>query len=199
MNAAFPVARKLSASWVFMRTVAADADKFRKAREQSGLTVEALAKKARVSKRSVENAQKGSNVYLSTLKALTEAMRVDFSDVLPNTTTKKYVEVVIRGDLETINHEHVQRLVTLINLLLDGEVKMVGEPREGSIIITLEMSEADAIKLIEMAPTLKRKLKALTTPKRLPHGRRRPKPLKPPKELIEFIDGIQGVTVVDAK
>jgi transcriptional regulator with XRE-family HTH domain len=144
------------------RTVTADGEAVKRLRLEKGWRIEDLAKRARCSIKTVENVERGANVYLFTLKKFAEALDVEYKSLLPNADTAsdpqpqqpRFVEVQIKLSIPYGDFDESEQLVTLIrslNLLLEGKTQMGAlNVAEGSTIVTLEMDAADVGRLIEL-------------------------------------------------
>jgi transcriptional regulator with XRE-family HTH domain len=141
------------------RSVKPNGEAISRLRQQKLWRVEDLAKKAQCSVKTVENVERGANVYMFTLAKFAKALEVENSvliaggDVPPEPPKKeRRVEVKVTFSIPFEEFDQSQQLVSLIELfnrLVQAkdaiEVKGV---MAGSTIITLAMSEADVHSLI---------------------------------------------------
>ena len=135
-------------------------DKVRARRIERGLRVEDLARKAGCSLKSAQNAESGKNIHVATLAVIAGALKVEPKDLiedgdpsLPSQRTFR-VQIVIEGDMQELNKS--DRLLNFVELLTKmvqpkDEIKITGV-LSGSVILVLEMSEADALRLVVLFP-----------------------------------------------
>lgn len=138
------------------RTVAPDGEAIQRLRIEKGWRVEDLANKARCSLKTVENVERGENVYLYTLRKFAEAFGVGVSTlmagVLPPEPPKK--EQVLRVIIEVPTpFEEFDESKNLVNLL-QALIRLLGgdgmEPTgvlPGSTLIEIEMTVDQFINL----------------------------------------------------
>lgn len=140
------------------RTVEPDGEAIQRLRIEKGWRVEDLAKKARCSLKTVENVERGENVYLYTLSKFAQALGVEVSTLMigtaPPDPPKKErgfkLQITVEVPFEEFD-ESVQ-LASFMNMLMQivqakAEI-MVAGVQEGSTIITLEMGMDDIERLI---------------------------------------------------
>jgi transcriptional regulator with XRE-family HTH domain len=143
------------------RTVQPAGDKIRKLRMDRGLSVERLAQAAALAEKSIVNAEKGRNVLLSTINQLAKAFKVDVKELLQSNAEPVQeqeqtirIEIVLKGSLlEFLKQPGIRSIVeSLFKLLVANDAIKIDGLRSGSIIITLEMSQANALRLVVIFP-----------------------------------------------
>jgi transcriptional regulator with XRE-family HTH domain len=72
------------------RTVEPDGEAIQRLRIEKGWRVEDLAKKARCSLKTVENVERGANVYLYTLSKVAQALGVEVSTLMTGAAPRAY-------------------------------------------------------------------------------------------------------------
>jgi transcriptional regulator with XRE-family HTH domain len=150
------------------RTVTPDGQAIQRLRIEKGWRVEDLAKKARCSLKTVENVEKGQNVYLYTLSKFAQALGVEVSALVPGTAPpdppkkERRFKVQLTLDIPFEEFDESEHLVSLLDMLKQivhakHEITVAGV-EEGSTIITLEMSIDDIQSLIDVfIPTIRDK------------------------------------------
>jgi transcriptional regulator with XRE-family HTH domain len=140
------------------RTVRPDADAIKRLRLGKGWRVEDLARQAKCSVKTVENVERGSNVYLFTLGKIAKALGVDYRSLLPDTgpapePPQRRFEVQIKLSIPFEEFDESEQLVGFIELLkrvLSARDEIgVKAVTDGSVVITLELSEEDIASLID--------------------------------------------------
>ncbi len=140
------------------RTVAPDGKAIQRLRIEKGWRVEDLAKKAKCSLKTVENVERGANVFLYTLSKFAQALGVEVSTMMigtePPDPPKKERRFKVQFTLEIPFEEfdESEPLVSFLAMLKQivqakHEIAVAGV-EEGSTIITLEMSMDDIQRLI---------------------------------------------------
>jgi transcriptional regulator with XRE-family HTH domain len=143
------------------RTVEPDGVEIQRLRIEKGWRVEDLAKKAGCSLKTVENVEKGANVYIYTLKRVASALGVDPSDVLidgddaplerrrkKERVFKITFEVSVPFDEFDESSDLVSFLQGLVSRLGGGEMEPTGV-KEGSTLIEIEMTLEQFLELAE--------------------------------------------------
>jgi transcriptional regulator with XRE-family HTH domain len=143
------------------RTVEPDGVEIQRLRIEKGWRVEDLAKKAGCSLKTVENVEKGANVYIYTLKRVASALGVEPSDLLidgddaPLERRRKKervfritFEVSVPFDEFDESSDLVSFLQTLVSRLGGGEMEPTGV-KEGSTLIEVEMTLEQFLELAE--------------------------------------------------
>jgi transcriptional regulator with XRE-family HTH domain len=143
------------------RTVEPDGVEIQRLRIEKGWRVEDLAKKAGCSLKTVENVEKGANVYIYTLKRVASALGVEPSDLLidgddaslERRRKKERVftitfEVSMPFDEFDESSDLVSFLQTLVSRLGGGEMEPTGV-KEGSTLIEIEMTLEQFLELAE--------------------------------------------------
>ncbi len=136
------------------RSVEPDKDRIRSLRQERGWTAEALAKKAGCAVRSVGNAEAGKRIELRTLNEIAGALGVKPAELMKveagsgaKPEAKLTPQIVLSGS----DAANVALLAELIakTIQATGEItiKLV---KEGSVIVTLEMIEADVLRLASL-------------------------------------------------
>ncbi len=146
------------------RTIPINGDAVRTRRCELCWDVGALAHKAGYSIKTIENIEKGGKrVYAITLFGIANALDVNFAvlvagpipsqdDSDPNPQSRRVSGVIVHF---TLNFDHVDasdQLISLMKNLADaiGATAEFGvlSVKQGSLVVTLEMSEEDALKLV---------------------------------------------------
>jgi len=140
------------------RTVRPDGEAIKRLRLEKGWRVEDLATKAICSVKTVENIERGANVYVFTLAKIAKALGVEFMTLVqggkpppeppkPESCVQVKVEVSIPFD-QFDESEQLDGLITVLKGLLSGggNIRVVGVA-PGSTIITLEMTVRDMLAL----------------------------------------------------
>jgi transcriptional regulator with XRE-family HTH domain len=143
------------------RTVEPDGVEIQRLRIEKGWRVEDLAKKAGCSLKTVENVEKGANVYIYTLKRVASALGVEPSDLLIDgddapLERRRKKERVFRITFEVSmpfdefdeSSDLVSFLQGLVSRLGGGEMEPTGV-REGSTLIEIEMTLEQFLELAE--------------------------------------------------
>lgn len=143
------------------RTVEPDGEVVQRLRIEKGWRVEDLAKKAGCSLKTVENVEKGENVYLYTLKRIASALGVEPAELLideddapPARMRKKErvwkitLEVSTPYDEFDESSDLVSLLQALVSRLGGGEMEPTGV-KEGSTLIEIEMTLEQFLELAE--------------------------------------------------
>ncbi len=143
------------------RTVEPDGVEIQRLRIEKGWRVEDLAKKAGCSLKTVENVEKGANVYIYTLKRVASALGVEPSDLLIDgddapLERRRKKERVFRVTFEVSmpfdefdeSSDLVSFLQTLVSRLGGGEMEPTGV-KEGSTLIEIEMTLEQFLELAE--------------------------------------------------
>jgi len=137
------------------RAVKPNGDMIKRLRIEKGWRVEDLANKAKCSLKTVENVEKGANVYLVTLATFATALGVEYPTLVsggqpppepPKPDRCIQVQIVVSIPFDDFDQsEQLGSFVTLLKRLIGsgGDINVVGV-RPGSTIITLEMGEEDA-------------------------------------------------------
>jgi transcriptional regulator with XRE-family HTH domain len=177
------------------RTVRPDAEAIKRLRLEKGWSVEKLADKAICSIKTVENVEKGSSVYLSTLSKIATALEVEYKTLLPGgespaepPAAERRFEVQIKlsvpfGDFDET--ELVGLVQMLRRLLKGGDIDVAGI-EEGSVIVTLRLTEEEMKRLVSTfvhtrgidaatAPTDEEMQRELALNPDLKHGMRVPR------------------------
>ncbi|HEY7159387.1 MAG TPA: helix-turn-helix transcriptional regulator [Gemmataceae bacterium] len=152
------------------RSVAPDGKAVQRLRIEKGWRVEDLADKAKCSLKTVENVERGRNVYLYTLNKFAKALGVEPSTlmagaVLPDPPKKeRRFKVQFTLEIPFEKFDESMHLVSFLNMLRDylqakDEITVVGV-HEGSTIITLEMSLDDIQRLIDVFLSRRREVEA---------------------------------------
>jgi transcriptional regulator with XRE-family HTH domain len=146
------------ANQVKNRTVTPDGKTIQRLRIERGWRVEDLAKKAKCSLKTVENVERGANVYLYTLSKFAQALGAEVSTLMigtePPDPPKKERRFKVQFTLEIPFEEFdeskqlVSFLAMLKQILQAKDEITVASVEEGSTIITLEMSMDDIQRLL---------------------------------------------------
>jgi transcriptional regulator with XRE-family HTH domain len=143
------------------RAVTPDGAKLKAKRRSLGWTVVHLAEKAGCSKRSVTNAQAGRPVLMSTLTAIALALGANFGDMLAAQTAEVpkagmfRLQVVLQANMEVFARDPARKMfLQLLRMLVpDPEDIQIINVTEGSVIITLETSERNMLRLVALWPS----------------------------------------------
>ena len=141
------------------RSVKPNGEAISRLRQAKGWRVQDLAKKAKCSVKTVENVERGVNVFLVTLGSFATALDVEYAALVsggepPPEPPKKErrVEVQLTLSIPFEEFDQTGQLVALIELLtrlLQAKDRIeVKGLMAGSTIITLEMSEEDVHSLL---------------------------------------------------
>ena len=143
------------------RTVEPDGVEIQRLRIEKGWRVEDLAKKAGCSLKTVENVEKGANVYIYTLKRVASALGVEPSELLIDGDDaplgrRRKKERVIRITFEVStpydefdeSSDLVNLLQALVSRLGGGGIEPTGL-QEGSTVIEVEMTLEQFLELAE--------------------------------------------------
>jgi transcriptional regulator with XRE-family HTH domain len=141
-------------------TVPPDGAKIRRLRQELGLTKEEFAEKAECSRRSIYNAESGLNIELTTLKCIADAFKVSAGELILGVTPQPSpnlirLQLVIEADMDKLNQSHaLESLVSLLRSLIpaSGEI-VLKDVRRGSVVLSLEMEEQDALGLVAIMPS----------------------------------------------
>jgi len=137
------------------RTVRPDAEAVKRLRLAKGWRVEDLAKLAKCSAKTVENVERGANVYMFTLAKFAQALGVEYQSLLPAADTApeserqpRRFEVKITLAIPYEEFDESEQLGSLIDVLKrlmggGGDINVAGVGPGGSTIITLDMNEED--------------------------------------------------------
>ncbi len=142
------------------RTVKPNGDAISRLRKAKGWRVEDLAKNAKCSVRTVENVERGANVYLFTLAKFATALGVEYTVLVsggdsppepPKKERRFKVQITLDVPYEEFD-ESVQLVsfMTMFKQLVQAQDEiMVAGVEDGSTIITLEMSIDEIQRLID--------------------------------------------------
>jgi transcriptional regulator with XRE-family HTH domain len=140
------------------RSVQPDGEKIRKLRHGHGWTVDQLRRKAGCVERSIQNAENGRPIQVGTLAVIAGALKVEPRELIldqqvqPTSTFR--LQLLIETDIEKLNNSpQLHSLIELLTKMLSamGEIT-IKELKAGSIIVTLAMTEVDALRLIALFP-----------------------------------------------
>ena len=140
------------------RTVEPDGEAVQRLRIEKGWRVEDLAKKARCSLKTVENVERGANVYLYTLSKVAQALGIEVSTLMtgaapPPLPKERSWTITIRittPDDEAFDEatDLPRFMATLIERLGGDEMEPRGI-RRGSVNITVEITAEQIMRLID--------------------------------------------------
>jgi transcriptional regulator with XRE-family HTH domain len=140
------------------RSVQPDGEKIRKLRLARGWTVDDLSRKVGCVYKSIENAEKGRNILVPTLAVIAEALKVEPGELIlgeqPQPTGTFRFQLLIETDIEKLNNSpQLHSLIELLTKILSatGEITIT-DVKAGSMIVTLAMNEADALRLVALFP-----------------------------------------------
>ncbi len=140
------------------RTVRPDAEEIRRLRLEKGWRVEDLAKHAKCSVKTVENVERGANVYMFTLAKLAKELGVEYVALVeggkpppepPKPDPRVQVQVVFSIPFDQFDEsEQLTGFMEFLKQFMKGggNVNVVGVA-PGSTIVTLEMSVQDMLAL----------------------------------------------------
>lgn len=146
------------------RTVKPNGDTIKRLRTEKGWRVEDLAKKMECSSDTVENAERGENVYMFTLNKFAEVLGVEYKllitgDIPPPKQEKRFkLHLILEGDIETIDQSvQLANMIELLRRLLGtGDDIEPTDVKNGSVRITLEMSQEDIKTLLSLMMRLRK-------------------------------------------
>jgi transcriptional regulator with XRE-family HTH domain len=142
------------------RSVKANGEEIARLRQAKLWRVEDLARKARVSVKTVENVEHGANVYMFTLAKFATAFDVESQSLIAGGTIvqplppkkERRIEVNLTISIPYEDFDESEQLVSLIDslkaVIQAANAITPKAAMAGSTIITLEMSEADVHSLI---------------------------------------------------
>jgi transcriptional regulator with XRE-family HTH domain len=135
-----------------------DGQKITRLRQGRGWRVEDLARKAGCVCKSIQNAEKGKDIRLTTLTVIAGAFKVEPRELIlgeqvqPTSTFR--LQLLIETDIEKLNNSpQLHSLIELLTKMLSatGEITIT-EVKAGSMIVTLAMKEEDALRLVALFP-----------------------------------------------
>ena len=140
------------------RTVKIDGAAVQRLRVAKGWPVDVMAKKAKCSVKTVENVEKGANVFLCTLANFAVALGVANAKLVSGGTVEvetpkpeRGVEVRITVSMPFDEFDQSVQLVNLLDYLIKNvpltNIIVVKDIASGSTTITIELSEEDAAAL----------------------------------------------------
>ncbi len=140
------------------RSVKPDGDTIKRLRIEKGWRVEDLARKARSSVKTVENVERGANVYLFTLAKFATALGVEYITLVSGSkpapeppkhgpTVKVHIVLSIPFD-QFEESEKLSGFIELLKRVIQARDHInVLAVTDGSTVITIEMSKEDMLKL----------------------------------------------------
>lgn len=143
------------------RTVKIDGDEVKRLRIARGWRVEDLAVKAKCSIKTVGNVEHGASIYLFTLSKFAEALGVECISLMAGkkeTATDpvnkhRRFEVQVKLSIPYNDFDESEQLIQFVKALRDllkGDDDMnVTNVEDGSVVITLEMSEENVARLFK--------------------------------------------------
>jgi transcriptional regulator with XRE-family HTH domain len=140
------------------RTVTPDGQAIQRMRIEKGWRVEDLARKAGCSLKTVENVERGANVYLFTLSRSAQALHVEVATLMTGTapaplpTKERTWEITIKVsppfDEFDESTDLIQFMKTLIKRLGDDDMEP-GGIRSGSVRIRIKLTSTQIMRLID--------------------------------------------------
>jgi transcriptional regulator with XRE-family HTH domain len=157
------------------RSIRANGQNVRAARQAKGWRTEDLARKAGYSKRTIENAESGKPVDMTTIVDIAEALGLDYQSLLPGAALDRKdlfrIHLVLECDIREAEHSpHLRSFIELLQRMLpaDGPIKLEAVT-PGSVILALEMTEEDVLRLVALFPNFHEHARAAIA--RTPEGR----------------------------
>jgi transcriptional regulator with XRE-family HTH domain len=115
--------------------------------------------RAECARRSIYSAEKGNSISVTTLGLIANALKVSPKELLLNESPQPSpnlfrLQLVIEADLDKLNQSHaLESFVSLLRNLIPASGDIVlKDIRQGSIILTLELEEEDALELVAIMP-----------------------------------------------
>jgi len=142
-------------------TVKPDANQIKALRARIGWRVEDLAKHAKCSSKTIENVERGANVYIFTLKKIAEAFGVEYHQLLADgdqvaqpEKKERRIKIELKLSIPFHDFDESDELMEFIHwvkkLLNSGDDIDVDGVEEGSVMIKLEISERDLQSLLDL-------------------------------------------------
>jgi transcriptional regulator with XRE-family HTH domain len=139
-----------------------DGKKIQQLRSERGWTVEDLARKAGCVPKSIYNAEQGKNIRRPTLAEIAAALKVEPKDLIQAEQPEPRgnlirLQLMIEADMDKLNQSaFVQNLVELLTKVLSptGEIAIT-DVKAGSVVVSLQMNEEDALRLVALFPDFK--------------------------------------------
>lgn len=140
------------------RSVSVDGEKLARLRRAMGWRVSDLAENAKCSEKTVQNAEAGKPIYISSAAAIAKALRIEYEDLLVGGEPNLHrVRITVDADIRQLDSsKNVQILIRLLAELTGAKGIEIVKREEGSIIITLEMPEDDLLKVVAAFPRFRK-------------------------------------------
>lgn len=139
------------------RSVTPNKEMIETLRKQKGWSVQQLSEEAEIGMRTAQKAVAGIPVGMDSLRRIADALEVEYDDLLLGNASplRMKVQVVIQLDLFRAEAKEVADFIKLLGKTLPASHEIViKEMRDGSLIITLDMSHEDAVRLVSLFPDL---------------------------------------------
>jgi transcriptional regulator with XRE-family HTH domain len=140
------------------RTVTPNGEKIKEVREAKGWSQERLARATRRSERTIQSIERGEACYRSTLNVIAEALGSSYlslvlkADLTPIPKDQKRVIAIIAVKIDYSEFDETIDLAKLIEDISQRcgfkDAVEVIHVKKGSVIITLNLSESDFIRLL---------------------------------------------------
>lgn len=157
------------------RSVLANGAVIQQARRAKGWRTDDLARKAGYSKRTIENAESGKRVDMSTVADIATALGIEYASLLPSEfdDVPNIVRFQFRLEADARQIESSPHLKSFLALLQqmtqsDGPVRLKAV-REGSAILYLEMQEDGFLRLVSLFPEFHERAREAIA--RMPEGK----------------------------
>jgi transcriptional regulator with XRE-family HTH domain len=140
------------------RSVLAKGESIRQARLAKGWRAEDLARKAGYSKRTIENAESGKPIDMSTVADIATALGVDYASLLPSDLLDRpnlvRFQLSLEFDARQIEHSpHLQSFFDLLQRISQSDAPVrLQAVRQGSVILLLDMEEEGFLRLTALFP-----------------------------------------------
>jgi transcriptional regulator with XRE-family HTH domain len=141
------------------RTVKANGEKIQRLRIEKGWTVSDAAAKTGCSDKTVENVERGANVYLFTLAKFAKAFGVEYpvlvsggdpSPELPKKERRFKVQITVDIPFEEFDESQLESYISRLERIVHPWAELlVAGVEKGSTILTLEMRMDDIERLID--------------------------------------------------
>lgn len=140
-----------------------DGKKIERLRMARGFSVAELAKKAKLSQKTMGNARNGKPVLLGTIKLLADALGVTYGELLLESeasdamlSRRVRIKIAVEGDIRELeNSPYLKDFLNLLTKMLATEDIQNTNVEGGSIILTLVMSEEASKRLAEIFPNFR--------------------------------------------
>ncbi len=139
------------------RSVTPNKELLESLRKQKGWSIQRLSEKAEIGMRTAQKAVAGRPVGMDSLERIAAALEVSYESLHAGNaqSPRMKVQVVIQLDLSRAEAPEVAQFIKLLGKTLPANHEIViKDMRDGSLIITLDMSHEDAVRLVSLFPDL---------------------------------------------